>query len=278
MSTQPTILITGANRGIGKATAAGVAARGARVLLVGRSQAAMEASRAEIIDATGNQRVEVMIGDLSSQAEIRRMAREAEQRLDRLDVLINNAGVVVPQRRESVDGLEMQFALNHMAYFQLTRELQGLLAASAPSRVVNVSSEAHRRCGGMHWDDLHFNTGYTALRAYCQSKLANILFSRELARRLRGTGVSVNSLHPGVIATGLLGTFLKVPKRAHFLMRWCFPGPEKGARTSIHLALAEDQATTGCYFKDCRRTEPSPPARDDAAAARLWEESESLLV
>jgi NAD(P)-dependent dehydrogenase (short-subunit alcohol dehydrogenase family) len=270
-----TALITGANQGIGKASALALGKMGAKLILVCRNA---EKARAAVLDLErdGVKNVELIVGDVSSQAEIRRIAAEVKTRHDRLDVLLNNAGVLVTSRRTTVDGIEETFAVNHLGYFLLTSLLLDLLVLSAPARIVNVSSEAHRTAK-MHWDDLEFESGYSQFAAYGQSKLCNILFTRELARRLDGKGVTVNALHPGVVASGfgqtdggLMSFFIRL---AHPFMI----GPEKGARTQVWLASSPDvEGISGKYFDKCAEREPNRAARDDAGAKKLWAISEEM--
>jgi NAD(P)-dependent dehydrogenase (short-subunit alcohol dehydrogenase family) len=270
------VLVTGATRGIGRAAARQLASLGATTYLVGRDPGRTRDAVEEIRRAAGGRRVEGLVADLSSQAEVRRLAGEVRGRTDRLHVLLNNAGAYFGGRRVSADGLELTFALNHLSYFLLARLLLPLLGAGAPSRVVNVSSEAHRGAR-MDWDDLLAERSYSPWGAYGQSKLANVLFTRELARRVGRARVTANALHPGVVAThfaaeerGLAGAFFR-------LARPFLATPEKGARTPVHLASApEVEGVTGRYFADLREREPSAAARDDAAAARLWEISERM--
>jgi len=272
------VLVTGATSGIGLAAARALAGLGARTLLVARDRARGEAACEEIRRATGSDRASLLVADLATGGGVHRLASEVRERTDRLHVLLNNAGAIYTERQLSPDGIEMTFALNHLGYFRLTRELLPLLEAGAPSRVVNVSSSAHRQ-GHMDWDDLLGERRYSGWKAYGQSKLANILFTRELSRRLGGKGVTANALHPGVVATGFghnnRGFFkLLVTLGAPFLT-----SPEKGARTSIYLASAPGlEGVTGKYFVACREREPSAEARDDAAARRLWELSEGMVA
>ncbi len=217
------------------------------------------------------------IADLSILAEMKQVGREIAAAEPRIDVLINNAGNIFPTRQVTPDGLECTFATNHMAYFMLTHELRKRLVASAPARVVNTASAAHIG-HALDFDDLQITRGYSLRRAYGRSKLANILFTRELARRLAGTGVTANCLHPGFVATGLGqrsgGIFGSVVR---FVM--LFAGrPEGGAETIVHLASSPDVAAiTGGYFVPTgQQVEPSPAARDDLAARRLWDESERI--
>ncbi|MGQ9547930.1 MAG: SDR family oxidoreductase [Roseiflexus sp.] len=278
MNQKPVCLITGATSGIGEVTARELARQGMHVVIVGRSRERVAATVARIKQATGIE-VETLIADLSSQTGVRSVADAFLRRHQRLDVLINNAGGFFASRQVSADGIEMTWALNHMSYFLLTNLLTDILRASAPARVVNVSSDAHRS-GVMRWDDLQFTRGYNGWAAYAQSKLANILFSNELARRLAGTDVISNALHPGFVATRfahnngfLWGGLMALMQRLFAIT------PEEGAQTSIYLATAPEVATmSGQYFVKSRETSPAPQARDMEAAARLWDISERMLV
>jgi len=269
-------LVTGATNGIGRVTARELARGGARVLLVARDRARGEATAAEIREASGGRPPDVLLADLSSRVEVRRLAREVRERTPRLDLLVNNAGAIFADREVSADGLEMTFALNHLAYFLLTLELLSLLEEGSTSRIVNVSSMAHER-GAIDFDDLQNERGYSMWRAYQQSKLANVLFTRELARRLGGRGVSTNALHPGVIASGFGRNGRGFFSRLVVLGAPFLASPEKGARTTLHVATAPElSGVTGRYFSDCREKTPSRAARDDDAALRLWQVSEKL--
>ena len=269
-------LVTGANAGIGRATALGLAQKGAHVVMICRSAERGRAAQQVIIAQSGNQQVDLLLADLSVQAEIRRVAAEFNQRYSRLDVLVNNAGAIFTTRQESADGLELTFALNHLGYFLLTQELLPLLLASAPARIINVASGAHYS-GQINFDDLQLRQGYAAFKAYAQSKLANVLFTNELARRLAGTGVTANSLHPGVVGT----QFGRNNRGLSLIIRLVRPflrSEAKGAETSIHLATAPELATTtGQYFDDNQPKRASDLAYDEALARRLWEESEKLV-
>ena len=270
-------LITGANAGIGKATALGLAGRGARVVMVCRSRERGEAARSEIARKTGGE-VDLLIADLSSQREVRLLAGSIMERYPRLDVLILNAGVFTGVRQETEDGLELQFGVNHAAPYLLARLILDLLRRSAPSRIVVVSSEAHRR-GSIDFDDLQKTRRYSGLSAYSQSKLCNVLFTRELARRLDGSGVTVNALHPGVIGTKLVYEFLPLGGlRPLRLLAPVLKRPRHGARTPMYLASSEEvEGVSGLYFRDTKPVEPSDSARDPALAGRLWEETGRLV-
>jgi len=269
-----TCLITGATSGIGRATALGLGALGAELVLLCRDRERGEAVVREIRAAGG--RADLLLADLAVQAEVRRAAAEFLASGRPVHVLVNNAGVVNLQRRVTPDGLEATFAVNHLAYFLLTTVLLERLQASAPARIVNVASEAHR-FAPLDFDDLQNERRYKAMRVYGQSKLANLLFTLELARRLAGSGVTVNSLHPGAVATRL-GTNNGPWARALIsLLRPFFRSPDAGAATSIHLASADAVAgVSGRYFAKCREKTPSRAGQDAAAARRLWAVSEAL--
>jgi NAD(P)-dependent dehydrogenase (short-subunit alcohol dehydrogenase family) len=268
-------LITGATSGIGRATALALAGMGAELVLLARDREKAEATAAEV-RAAGAPAVDLLIADLGVLREVRRAAAEFLASGRPLHVLINNAGVVNLQRTLTADGLEATFAVNHLAYFLFTTLLLERLRASAPARIVNVSSEAHR-FAPLDFDDLQNERRYRTMRVYGQSKLANILFTSELARRLEGSGVTANSLHPGAVATRL-GTNNGAWARALIrLLRPFFRSPDDGAATSVHLATAAELATvSGRYFANRREKTPSAAARDTEAARRLWAVSEQL--
>lgn len=279
-------MITGSNTGIGEETALGLAKLGATVVMVCRDAAKGEAARAKIVKRSGNAAVSLMVADLSSQAQVRRLGADflagrggapaVEEGGARLHVLVHNAAAILPQRRVTADGLEAQLAVNHLAPFLLTHLLLDALKASAPSRVVVVASQVESR-GLIQWDDLQSERGYTPLGAYFQSKLANVMFTYELARRLEGTGVTANCLHPGVIATNLLSDYMGRPRSMGLLNSLTNPGPEKGARPSIRLASDPALATTtGKYFKELVESRTSRASYDVETARRLWEVSAEL--
>ncbi len=270
-------LVTGATGGIGKVTALELARQGATVVIVGRNQLKTEGVADMIKRETGNQNVSYLLGDLSVQAEVRRVASEFKQKFDRLDVLVNNAGAYYQKRQTSKDGLELTFALNHMAYFILTNELLDLLKASAPSRIINVSSDAHQM-GKMDFSDLQLQQKYGAWKSYGQSKLANILFTKELARRLAGTGVTVNALHPGVVATSFAANNGMIGQVLRKAMNLFSISPEKGAETTLYLATSPDVSKiTGEYFDKKAITRSSAESNNPAVAQKLWEASEQLV-
>lgn len=273
-----TVLITGGTGGIGKATAIGLARLGARVGIVGRDAARGEAAAADIRSASNNPSVDVFIADLSSQAEVRRLAAEVLDAYPRLDVLVNNVGGFWAHRRVTADGLEHTFALNHLASFLLTNLLLERLVASAPARVVTVSSGA-QSMGRIDFDDLQGARKYSGQRAYNQSKLANVMFTYELARRLEGTGVTATVLHPGVTRTA----FGAEDQAWYFttgsgLARRFMKSPAEGAEMPIYLASSpEVEGVTGRYFANRKPRESNKLAYDTDAAARLWRVSAELV-
>jgi retinol dehydrogenase 14 len=268
-------VITGATRGIGRATAEGLARLGATVVLIARRREDGERTSREIADNSPVPPA-VVSADLASQASIREAAAELRRLYPHLHVLVNNAGLITRRRELTTDGLELQFAVNHLAYFLLTNLLLDQLKAGAPSRIINVSSGAHSGAR-LDFDDLQGERGYDGSRAYSRTKLANILFTYELARRLQGTGVTANCLHPGVIGTQLLADYMGIPIAGRALARTFGASPEKGAETSIYLATSPDVETvTGKYFEAQRERRSSRESYDEAAARRLWEVSEQL--
>jgi NAD(P)-dependent dehydrogenase (short-subunit alcohol dehydrogenase family) len=268
-------VVTGATRGIGRATAEGLARLGASVVMLCRKREDGEKVSREIAAGAGII-PDVVPADLSSQASIGQAALYLRDRYPRLHVLINNAGVIPRQREVTVDGLELQFAVNHLAYFLLTNLLLPQLEAGAPARIINVSSGAHTHAS-IDFKDLQADRGYESKQVYSRSKLANILFTYELSRRLRGTGVTANCLNPGVVATGMLADYMGVPVGGAPLARTFGAKPEVGAETSIYLASSPDvESVTGKYFERKQPTTSSRASYDEAAARRLWEVSERL--
>lgn len=279
MPSTRTYLIAGATNGIGKAAAQAIAAQGGRVVIVGRNAAKTEAVADELRQASGNPQIDFLLADLSSMSEVRRLAGEFNARYGRLDVLINNAGAFFLRRQETVDGLEMTFALNHLSYFLLTDLLLELLKASAPARVVNVSSGAESGAR-VDWDDLQLARKYRGFAAYALSKRFNLYFTYELARRLTGTGVTVNALHPGAVATGIWANpFGRLGGLVKPLTRLTMKSPDMAAETIVHLATSPTVAgVTGKYFVDMQERYPSRASQDPAAAQRAWQVSEALLA
>jgi retinol dehydrogenase-14 len=258
------ILITGSTDGIGRQTAVELAALGATVLVHGRNQARGKVVVEEIQTSTGNQKVDLFIADLASLKQVRELAAEIQRRYDHLDVLLNNAGIFMNERKLTEDGFEMTYAVNHLAPFLLTNLLLDLLKKSAPSRIVTVSSVAHTR-GRIDFENLQAEKTFGGYYAYALSKLANVLFGHQLARQLEGTGVTSNCLHPGVIGTKLL--------RAGFNM----PGASTsdGAETLIHLASSPDvEHVTGKYFQNKISISSSPVTYDETLQRELWKVSQ----
>jgi NAD(P)-dependent dehydrogenase (short-subunit alcohol dehydrogenase family) len=277
-----TVVITGGNTGIGKETAVGLARAGMHVVITSRDRGRGNAAVDDIRARAESDAVEVMALDLADFASIRRFAEDFLARHDRLDVLINNAGLVQTSRSETVDGFETTFGVNHLGPFLLTQLLLDRIRASAPSRVVVVSSHAHKGARqGLDFDDLQSEGSYSGFRVYGKTKLANIYFARELARRLEGTGVTANALHPGFVASrfgrdgdiGWMGN-IGMPLARPFAI-----SSEKGARTSIYVASSPElSGVTGGYFYKCKPSTPSKAALDDEAARRLWAVSEELVA
>ena len=265
-------LITGGTRGIGRETARGLATNGATVVIVGRDASRTASTVRSLITETGNPSISALVGDLGIQSDIIRVADEFKSRHDRLNVLVNNAGGIFYGRQVSGDGIEMTIALNHLGYFRLTHELRDLLVASDSARIISVSSGAHQMAR-INFDDLQGEQNYSGWRAYSQSKLANILFTIELARQLAGTRVTANALHPGFVASnfGMSGTQSPIMSIGMRVARLFARSPERGAQTSIYLATSpEVEGVTGLYFADSQPVPPSAAGRDLAAAKRLW--------
>jgi len=271
------VVITGGTSGIGQIAAEELAGLGARIVLVARDKARAEATLARLRERAPGAAHSAHYGDLSRLAEMNRVAAEIAAAEPRIDVLINNAGALFGSRRVTEDGLEFTFALNHLSYFVMTHGLRERLAASAPARVVNTSSDAHKR-KNIDFDDLQSARDYRGFKAYGRSKLCNILFTRELARRLNGTRVTANCLHPGFVDTrfgdesgGLFSHLIRIGKKTVAI------SPEQGAKTVVYLASSPEVAEiTGKYFYKCRVATPTAQAQDDAAARRLWQETEKL--
>lgn len=278
-----TVVITGGNAGIGLETAVGLAKAGARVVIAARNPSKAAAAVADVSARAQSALVEHLPLDLASLASIREFCALAESKLDRIDVLVNNAGVVMLKRRQTADGFEMTFGVNHLGHFALTQGLLPLLKASAQSRIVTVASDAHKGARrGLDFDDLQLaKHRYGPMKAYCRSKLANILFNLELSKRLAGTGVDANCVHPGAVATRLArdGDAGWLGEWGMRLGRRFFLTPEEGARTSIYVASDPGlQGLTGHYYVKCLPTSPTKWATDEAAARRLWQASEALVA
>jgi retinol dehydrogenase-14 len=273
------MMVTGATGGIGLEASVQLARTGARVIVVGRNPARLDAALHDVRKRGNSDTVDGLLCDFSSQAEVRKLAETVTTDYDRLDVLVNNAGTVYASRTVTQDGIEATFAVNHLGGFLLTNLLLDLLTGSAPARIVNVSSVGHYN-GTMDFDDLGYERGgYQIMRAYSRSKLASILFTRSLAERLAGTGVTANALHPGAVATGI---WSRAPWFARPVLavakRFFMIPPAEGAERIVYLATSVDVAeTTGLYFEHDRPKEPSPLAQDVTTAERLWDESARLV-
>lgn len=274
-----TCLVTGATDGIGKVTARVLAEKGARVIAAGRNRRKAERTVQEIREKSQNPAVDYLLADFASQAAVRRMAAQFEERYDRLDVLVNNAGAYFLSRQETEDGIEMTLAVNHLAPFLLTNLLLDTILSSVPARIVNVSSGAHKG-KRLDFDDLQNESGYRGQDVYGQTKLANLYFTYELAHRLEGSGVTVNALHPGFVATNMgannIPLFAGAVKK--FVNLFAGKDAEEGAATSIYLATSPEVAgITGQYFVDCQPVPSSPASYDEEAARRLWQASADLV-
>ena len=269
-------LVTGATAGIGLRTAAGLAAMGAHVILVGRNEQKVARVAADL-KTRGADRIDSHVADLSRHADVRRLAQEVEERYERLDVLVNNVGALYRRRQESVDGIELTFALNHLAPYLLTNLLLDCLRANGPARIVTVSSAAHKG-QTLEFDDLECKKKYNWRQAYGRSKLANVMFTYELARRIEGTGVTANALHPGFVASKFghnNGLFIKSLIRFSQLFAI---SEEKGARTSLYLAGSPDvEGESGKYYAECAAAHSSSVSRDEQAQRRLWDISAEMV-
>lgn len=277
-----TCLITGANSGIGKEAAVALASMGASVVMVARDRARGEAAAADVRSRSGSSSVDLLLADLASLADVRRLANDVRERYPQLNVLINNAGAYHSSRILTADGFETTFAVNHLAHFVLTNELLDLLRKSAPARIINVSSRAHFRARP-NFDDVNCEGGYPGFTVYGQSKLANVLFTYELARRLDTADVIVNAMHPGVVRTGFGknndGAIGRLFALAHVVARPFFISPERGADTIVHLASSPDvEGVTGKYFVKRQAVPSSPASYDEDLARRLWETSEAMVA
>jgi NAD(P)-dependent dehydrogenase (short-subunit alcohol dehydrogenase family) len=270
------VLVTGATNGIGLEASRTLARLGARVILIGRD--AKTARRLEEIRASApGAEISSLLCDFSQQSEVRGLADQVLRSLDRLDVLVNNAGAVFKKRTMTEDGIEATFAVNHLGSFLLTQLLLERIVQSAPARIVNVASVSHRRAT-MDFDDLFFERGYSLMKAYGRSKLANVLYTRLLAQKLAGTNVTVNCMHPGTVDTGIWsGAPLWTRPVLAVVRRFAFIRAEQGARHTVHLVASPELSnTTGQYFEEGELVRPSRLARDDELAQRLWDECERL--
>ena len=273
-----TALVTGASSGIGLATCVKLARMGADLVMVARDHAKGNVALEDVKRQSGSKAVSLLLCDFSSQAEIRKLAADYRSKHERLDILINNAGTVFPKRTVTRDGVEQTFAVNHLAYFLLTNLLLDVLENSAPSRVVSVSSSNHDQ-GDMEFDNLQYEKGgYLTRKAYARSKLANILFTFELGRRVAARGITANCLHPGVVATNLYSHAPWFMRPMLTVMKPFMLKPEQGADAVVHLATSPDlEGKTGGYYDRDKLADPLPLAQDEAVAKRLWEASERLV-
>jgi NAD(P)-dependent dehydrogenase (short-subunit alcohol dehydrogenase family) len=270
-------LVTGASRGIGYETAAGLARMGAHVILVSHVDERLQEAKDRITAESGPDAVRAYVADLSIQAEIHQLADEIIKDYDQLDILINNVGGWFSKFEKSADGIEMTFSLNHLSYFLLTGRLLPLLQNSTHARIINVSSDAHRQPRGMQFDDLQFTRRYRTFAVYAQSKLANVLFTYELARRLEGENLTVSVLHPGLVKTELYRHFGMMAPIVKLIANLFGKDEVEGAQTPIYLASSPEVADiTGKYFIDCEQRESSPASYNQAQAQRLWEVSEEM--
>ncbi|WP_394848427.1 SDR family oxidoreductase [Pendulispora brunnea] len=268
--TDKVVLVTGANSGIGLEASVKLARMGARLVMVGRNRTKLDAAVAEVTQRAGSQQVTSLLCDFSSQAAIRGLADEFRRAHTRLDVLVNNAGSVSDRRQVTIDGLEQTFAVNHLGYFLLTNLLLDLLEAAAPARIVNVSSVGHRR-GDLDFDDLQMEKGYQIMRAYRRSKLGNVLFTRELAKKLAGTGITVNSLHPGEVATHIWDHAPWFAKPVLAVAKRFMITPEQGGDTIVYLATSpEVEGKTGRLLRE------KPPGRTGSAGSRRFAGRETV--
>jgi len=271
------VLVTGATSGIGLEAARSLARQGAKVVMVGRDAGKTARCLEEVRRGAPGADVTSLLCDFSRQADVRRLASDVLAKFDRLEVLVNNAGSVFQHRTLTEDGIEATFAVNHLGYFLLTQLLLDRIVRNPPARIVNVASVAHR-VATMDFDDLYFERGYRIMRAYGRSKLGNVLYTRALAQKLAGTGVTVNCLHPGTVATNIWSAAPGWTKPLFAILRKvAMISAERGGQRIVHLVVSPDLSeTTGQYFEKDRATIPAPLAQDDALSRRLWEESERL--
>ena len=275
---EKTVLITGASSGIGKVTARALAEQGAKVIFTARTEAKAQATLAYLQQHSGNAQISYHLCDFASQQAIHSLARALQEEHAQLDVLVNNAGAVFASRQETPEGIERTFAVNHLGYFLLTHLLLDLLKAAPSARIVNVASDAHKAVKDINFDDLGFKEGYGIMKAYGLSKIANIMFTYELARKLEGNKVSVNALHPGFVATNIgANTIPVIGKAIKWLVNLTAKDVETGAQTSIYLASsAEVEGVTGKYFANKREAPSSTLSYDEAIQKTLWDVSMQL--
>lgn len=272
-----TAIITGANSGIGKETTKALADNGYRVVMICRNREKAETARNEIIDETGNDQVDILICDLSLMHQVKKTAEAIHDSYSQIDRLVNNAGILPDeQRKETGEGLELTFAVNHMAYFLLTKELMPILEKTPSARVVNVSSDAHRY-GEFYPDNLQLERGYSTAKAYGNSKLFNIMFTTQLAKKVDGKEITAYSLHPGVVNSNFAADSDSWFAKFFNLGRWFMRSPEKGAETSVYLCLEPGiEHLSGSYFRDKQPVKKPRAARSDEDCKRLWMKSEEI--
>lgn len=271
-------VVTGANSGIGKETVRAFAEQKAYVVMICRNEQRAEQARQELIDDTGHSGIEIMLADLAIQHDVRKVAGQISEKFEKVDILVNNAGIIANQREETIDGIEKTLAINHLAPFLLTNLLLDDLKKASDARVVNVASEVHRvGAKAFNIDDLQLKKNYAPIKAYGISKLCNIMFTHELAKRSAGTSITTNSLHPGVVSTQLAEEAGWMMKFFYFIGKPFMRSPKSGAQTSIYLAISDEvRSTSGKYFRNKKETSPVSIAYDDAITEKLWQKSEEL--
>ncbi|WP_416148376.1 SDR family oxidoreductase [Salipaludibacillus sp. HK11] len=276
--TRPVVLVTGANSGMGKATALAFAKQNAQVVMLCRNEPKGLEAQQEIIDESGNENIDLILCDFADLSDVRRFAADFTAKYDQLNVLVNNAAIITTKRQETVDGYELQFGVNHLAPFLLTNLLLDKLKASAPSRIINVSSGAYK-FGNISFEDLHSRHKYRTFKVYGQSKLANILFTYELSRRLEASQVTTNCLHPGAVSTNLgIDRKTGFGKTIVKMLRPFFQTPAEGSRTAIYLATSKElEGVTGKFFVHQKEVETTKKTHDRGLAAQLWKVSEELV-
>lgn len=271
-------IVTGANSGIGKETVRAFARQKAYVVMICRNQQRAQQAREEIISDTGHTGIEVMLADLALQYDVRKVAGQITEKFNKIDLLVNNAGIIADQREETADGIEKTLAVNHLAPFMLTNLLRDPLHKAQEARVINVSSEVHRMGAGIFdIENLQLEENYAPIKAYGVSKLCNIMFTHELAKKWAGTSVTTNSLHPGVVSTQLAENGHWMMKLFYFIGRPFMKSPQSGAQTTVYLATSDEvKSTSGKYFKNKKETAPATIAYDDALTEKLWAKSKDL--
>lgn len=277
MKQAPTIILTGATAGIGRATAQALAPKAGTLILVARNEQKLQQLLQELAQDTSSEKLDYIVADLSEPVSVQAAIQEIRERYQQIDILINNAGGYFSERKENSLGYEYTFALNHLAFQQLTMGVLDLIQRAPEARIINLSSAAHK-AGKIYFDDLMLEKDYSGMKAYAQSKLANVLFTKELARRLADTPTTVNAVHPGVVATNFTDNMPGWAQPIAMVAKWFMISPEKGAETSIYLATDPEVANiSGDYFAKKTPAAVNPLANDPELARRLWEESERLI-